>query len=68
MSMENFQKILVKEDPTMFTGSTAVIKQMWRMVGKNVDHYRSYPRIVGETGDRLPTEFDAGILSDSADQ
>lgn len=33
-----------------FTGSTAVFNQMWRTVGENVGHYRSYPRIVGETG------------------
>lgn len=33
-----------------FTGSTAVFNQMWRTVGENVGRYRSYPRIVGETG------------------
>jgi len=33
-----------------FTGSTAVFQQMWRTVGNNVRTYRSYPRIVGETG------------------
>jgi len=33
-----------------FTGSTAVFQQMWRTVGGNIASYRSYPRIVGETG------------------
>ncbi len=33
-----------------FTGSTRVFQQMWRTVGENIAGYRSYPRIVGETG------------------
>jgi 1-pyrroline-5-carboxylate dehydrogenase len=33
-----------------FTGSTAVFNHMWRTVGENIDRYRNYPRIVGETG------------------
>jgi 1-pyrroline-5-carboxylate dehydrogenase len=33
-----------------FTGSTAVFQDMWRTVGNNIAKYRSYPRIVGETG------------------
>jgi len=33
-----------------FTGSTAVFRAIWRTVGVNIDTYRSYPRIVGETG------------------
>jgi 1-pyrroline-5-carboxylate dehydrogenase len=33
-----------------FTGSTAVFHQLWRAVGTNIDGYRSYPRLVGETG------------------
>ena len=33
-----------------FTGSTAVFHQMWETVGKNIARYKSYPRIVGETG------------------
>jgi 1-pyrroline-5-carboxylate dehydrogenase len=33
-----------------FTGSTAVFKGMWRTIVNNFDRYRSYPRIVGETG------------------
>jgi 1-pyrroline-5-carboxylate dehydrogenase len=33
-----------------FTGSTAVFKHLWKTIGMNIDKYRSYPRIVGETG------------------
>jgi 1-pyrroline-5-carboxylate dehydrogenase len=33
-----------------FTGSTAVFNGMWRTVAKNLENYRNYPRIVGETG------------------
>ena len=33
-----------------FTGSTRVFQQMWRTVGNNIDKYRGYPRLVGETG------------------
>ena len=33
-----------------FTGSTNVFQNMWETVGKNIAAYRSYPRIVGETG------------------
>ena len=33
-----------------FTGSTAVFNAMWRKVGENIGRYRSYPRLVGETG------------------
>ncbi|MFK7934417.1 MAG: L-glutamate gamma-semialdehyde dehydrogenase [Saprospiraceae bacterium] len=33
-----------------FTGSTGVFRNLWRTIGKNVDKYRSYPRVVGETG------------------
>ena len=33
-----------------FTGSTAVFQQLWRTVGENIASYRSYPRMVGETG------------------
>jgi 1-pyrroline-5-carboxylate dehydrogenase len=33
-----------------FTGSTVVFQQMWKTVGANIASYRSYPRIVGETG------------------
>ena len=33
-----------------FTGSTGVFNNMWETIGKNMAIYRSYPRIVGETG------------------
>jgi len=33
-----------------FTGSTAVFNSMWKKVGENMDRYRTYPRLVGETG------------------
>lgn len=33
-----------------FTGSTGVFNRMWKTIGENVGGYRSYPRIVGETG------------------
>jgi 1-pyrroline-5-carboxylate dehydrogenase len=33
-----------------FTGSTAVFKGMWKTIGENIDRYKYYPRIVGETG------------------
>jgi 1-pyrroline-5-carboxylate dehydrogenase len=33
-----------------FTGSTAVFQDMWKTIGNNIASYRSYPRIVGETG------------------
>lgn len=33
-----------------FTGSTAVFQNMWKTIGQNIHKYRSYPRIVGETG------------------
>ncbi len=33
-----------------FTGSTAVFQDMWKTIGENIANYKSYPRIVGETG------------------
>ncbi len=33
-----------------FTGSTAVFRDVWASIGKNISKYKSYPRIVGETG------------------
>ena len=33
-----------------FTGSTTVFNSIWQRVGSNLGKYRSYPRIVGETG------------------
>lgn len=33
-----------------FTGSTAVFQQMWKAIGDNIQVYKNYPRIIGETG------------------
>ncbi|NOZ46316.1 MAG: L-glutamate gamma-semialdehyde dehydrogenase [Chlorobi bacterium] len=33
-----------------FTGSTAVFQNIWKTIGENISNYKSYPRIVGETG------------------
>lgn len=33
-----------------FTGSTGVFQHLWKTIGGNINKYRSYPRIVGETG------------------
>jgi 1-pyrroline-5-carboxylate dehydrogenase len=33
-----------------FTGSTGVFNSMWKTIGENISQYKSYPRIVGETG------------------
>lgn len=33
-----------------FTGSTGVFQHLWEQVGSNIKKYRSYPRVVGETG------------------
>jgi 1-pyrroline-5-carboxylate dehydrogenase len=33
-----------------FTGSTGVFQDIWQKIGQNIKNYRSYPRIVGETG------------------
>ena len=45
---------VVLADPDLagihFTGSTATFRHLWRQVGGNIDRYRSYPRLVGETG------------------
>ncbi len=44
----------VLSDPNLagihFTGSTPVFQSLWRTVGENLPRYRSYPRLVGETG------------------
>jgi 1-pyrroline-5-carboxylate dehydrogenase len=46
-----------------FTGSTTVFQQMWRLVGEQIQGYRSYPRIVGETGgkDFVVAHASAGV-------
>ncbi len=33
-----------------FTGSTGVFRQLWKTIGENIEKYKTYPRIVGETG------------------
>ena len=33
-----------------FTGSTAVFRHLWKTIGENLELYKTYPRIVGETG------------------
>jgi len=33
-----------------FTGSTGVFRHLWKTIGENIGHYKTYPRIVGETG------------------
>tara|TARA_B100000768_G_scaffold179181_1_gene196351 strand:- start:41485 stop:43110 length:1626 start_codon:yes stop_codon:yes gene_type:complete len=33
-----------------FTGSTGIFRQLWKTIGTNISKYRTYPRIVGETG------------------
>lgn len=44
----------VMKDPNLagvhFTGSTSVFQGMWSTIGENISNYKSYPRIVGETG------------------
>jgi 1-pyrroline-5-carboxylate dehydrogenase len=45
---------VVTADPNLagfhFTGSTATFNALWRQMGNNLETYKSYPRIVGETG------------------
>lgn len=49
---ETAEKVLAHRDfaGLHFTGSTAVFQGMWKMIGDNIHNYRTYPRIVGETG------------------
>ncbi|WP_106915177.1 L-glutamate gamma-semialdehyde dehydrogenase [Chryseobacterium aurantiacum] len=46
------EKVLAHRDfaGLHFTGSTKVFQGMWKMIGDNIHNYRTYPRIVGETG------------------
>jgi 1-pyrroline-5-carboxylate dehydrogenase len=46
-----------------FTGSTSTFRSMWRIIGENLDRYRAYPRLVGETGGK-----DFVVAHPSADQ
>jgi 1-pyrroline-5-carboxylate dehydrogenase len=45
-----------------FTGSTGTFRHLWRTVGQNIERYRDYPRLVGETGGK-----DFVIVHPSAD-
>jgi 1-pyrroline-5-carboxylate dehydrogenase len=45
-----------------FTGSTRVFRHMWKTIGANIENYRTFPRIVGETGGK-----DFVLLHPSAD-
>jgi 1-pyrroline-5-carboxylate dehydrogenase len=45
-----------------FTGSTGVFKSLWKKIGGNIDVYKTYPRIVGETGGK-----DFVMMHESAD-
>jgi len=45
-----------------FTGSTGVFNYMWKQIGENISKYKSYPRIVGETGGK-----DFVMVHESAD-
>jgi 1-pyrroline-5-carboxylate dehydrogenase len=57
---------VVLNDPNLagihFTGSTEVFHGLWRTVGANLDRYRTYPRLVGETGGK-----DFVMVHESAD-
>lgn len=50
-----------------FTGSTAVFRSIWKTIGNNIAQYRSYPRIVGETGGKdfvmVHSSADAGEVA-----
>ena len=50
-----------------FTGSTNTFQQFWKIIGKNITKYKSYPRIVGETGGKdfifAHSSADATLLS-----
>ncbi|MGH2701504.1 MAG: L-glutamate gamma-semialdehyde dehydrogenase [Actinomycetota bacterium] len=48
-----------------FTGSTTVFKHLWSEIGANIETYRNYPRIVGETGGK---DFIVAHSSADADQ
>ena len=47
-----------------FTGSTGTFQHLWKQMAENLEHYRSYPRIVGETGGK---DFIAAHPSADAD-
>ena len=54
-----------------YTGSTFVFKNIWKKIGDNIHHYKSYPKIVGETGGKdfivahpsaIPEQVATGII------
>ena len=54
-----------------YTGSTFVFKNIWKKIGDNIHHYKSYPKIVGETGGKdfivahpsaIPQQVATGII------
>ena len=49
---ETAEKVLAHPDfaGLHFTGSTKVFQSMWKTIGDNIHQYKTYPRIVGETG------------------
>ena len=49
---ETAEKVLAHPDfaGLHFTGSTIVFQDMWKKIGNNIHQYKTYPRIVGETG------------------
>lgn len=51
-SPEVFQSVVTDQHMAglHFTGSTAVFSHLWTQIGQNITKYKSYPRIVGETG------------------
>ena len=57
---------IILADPNLagihFTGSTDVFQHMWKTVGENIKNYKTYPRIVGETGGK-----DFAVVHESAD-
>ena len=57
-----------------FTGSTGVFKHIWKEIGTNIDKFKTYPRIVGETGGKdfimahkssVPAQVATGIIRGS---
>ncbi len=48
-----------------FTGSTGVFQQIWKTIGTNISKYKTYPRIVGETGGK---DFVLAHKSSNAEQ
>jgi 1-pyrroline-5-carboxylate dehydrogenase len=51
-SIEVSRRLLASPDfaGIHFTGSTTVFRSLWKTIGDNLERYRTYPRIVGETG------------------